>query len=186
MLCPMLARPAGSSPRTRGTLMRSRRYAAQYRFIPADTGNTLASAILMTDQAVHPRGHGEHTVIVAPASQTSGSSPRTRGTPGARQARGSWRRFIPADTGNTPVARPRSLADPVHPRGHGEHEPGAKFGTFTFGSSPRTRGTRTRGLRAPDAARFIPADTGNTRRAFSAHSWMTVHPRGHGEHVLSG
>ncbi len=114
------------------------------RFIPAGAGNTDGRsadpagsspraqdiARVITGQAVHPRGCGEHrdlrrtptsAFIPAGAGNTGGSSPRARGTRGLK-------RFGHRNT--------------VHPRGRGEHV--ALPGSFRIdGSSPRARGTRS-------------------------------------------
>ena len=50
----------GSSPRMRGTRVRSRRPARHQRFIPAYAGNTLSSPAHALSSAVHPRVCGEH------------------------------------------------------------------------------------------------------------------------------
>jgi hypothetical protein len=157
------SRHRGSSPRTRGTRSRPRRTRGMRRFIPAHAGNTVAS-----------RSSG---------SRPSGSSPRTRGTRGSSlehlhrqlvhpRARGEHPmlpvmvhvhdRFIPAHAGNTSEGVIRSIYD--------------------GGSSPRTRGTRQRGLEHGDRQRFIPAHAGNTRKTWPRPWATTVHPRARGEH----
>ena len=54
------------------------------------------------------------------------------------------------------------------------------------GSSPLARGTRFKRQKHPQAARIIPARTGNTChvRAPRAHAW--AHPRSRGEHKNRG
>ena len=72
---------AGSSPRTRGTLGERHSRDASRRFIPADAGNTRARPADDAALPVHPRGRGEHPIIMMLQGIASGSSPRTRGTP---------------------------------------------------------------------------------------------------------
>ncbi len=50
----------GSSPRTRGTHIRSSADRYESRFIPAYTGNTSFNRRVSCWSAVHPRVHGEH------------------------------------------------------------------------------------------------------------------------------
>ena len=50
----------GSSPRTRGTHYRELHIIANYRFIPADAGNTASAVASSMLSPVHPRGRGEH------------------------------------------------------------------------------------------------------------------------------
>ncbi len=71
---------SGSSPWIRGT--RLTQFQSQYcrRFIPVDTGNTLAKPIRPQKSPVHPRGYGEHALGWSGKQQISGSSPWIRGT----------------------------------------------------------------------------------------------------------
>ncbi len=72
---------SGSSPRVRGTLLKSRQDLRQKRFIPACAGNTRTMGRTSISTTVHPRVCGEH-----------GKWP---------QSRHMVRRFIPACAGNT-------------------------------------------------------------------------------------
>ena len=73
-------RPCGSSPRVRGTRLRSRGTHSAPRFIPACTGNSSAVARLDGRRSVHPRVYGELSRRHHQRPQRSGSSPRVRGT----------------------------------------------------------------------------------------------------------
>ena len=91
----------GSSPRGRGTPDMAYAGATYPRFIPARAGNTRPGRPPRRSPPVHPRAGGEHMTGAPPLTDTSGSSPRGRGT---RPYRGSCRgvhRFIPARAGNT-------------------------------------------------------------------------------------
>ena len=155
--------PAGSSPRTRGTLIISPVDNFLSRFIPAHAGNTCAAMYSLVAMSVHPRARGEHYLVAQVTGLDVGSSPRTRGTRQARpscqasktvhpRARGEHvrvqsllaarLRFIPAHAGNT-VKRPDNP-------------------TPSVGSSPRTRGTRFPARLDNRRGRFIPAHAGNT------------------------
>ena len=111
----------GSSPRTRGTLLASLDFAAQLRFIPAHAGNTRAIGQTHATHAVHPRARGEHGHKAVYLNDTTGSSPRTRGTPNADGRPQASKRFIPAHAGNTRRKPRYSPPFLVHPRARGEH-----------------------------------------------------------------
>ena len=91
----------GSSPRTRGTDLRSRHRSCPARFIPAHAGNREPVLVATRRPAVHPRARGEQAVQQGHGGALVGSSPRTRGT----DALTSWAynvgRFIPAHAGNS-------------------------------------------------------------------------------------
>ena len=70
----------GSSPRARGTLAQAQAALADYRFIPASAGNTLAQLDLGKAKSVHPRERGEHATRSQAGRAIRGSSPRARGT----------------------------------------------------------------------------------------------------------
>ena len=111
----------GSSPRSRGTPATPGAPGADGRFIPALAGNTQRRGNSASLEPVHPRARGEHPVPPAMVDGVPGSSPRSRGTPGSRTRRPSWRRFIPALAGNTRDPQPFRWNAPVHPRARGEH-----------------------------------------------------------------
>ena len=134
---------------------------------------------------VHPRVGGEHASVRLESPQSTGSSPRGRGTPtGTREIEQS-RRFIPAWAGNTPTPRPMPAAAPVHPRVGGEHGLNAAVSGIRDGSSPRGRGTLTFSLHCALRQRFIPAWAGNTAPQEAPTSPQAVHPRVGGEHIHS-
>jgi len=91
----------GSSPHTRGTLLRLPGYRGAQRFIPAYAGNTGQRSCRTTGPPVHPRIRGEHAVEVGSESATAGSSPHTRGTRVLVVVDIPIPRFIPAYAGNT-------------------------------------------------------------------------------------
>ena len=85
-------------------------------------------------------------------------------------------------TGNTYQIIKIECAHLVHPRGHGEHFENMDDGPVEHGSSPWARGTHFLPQGNGLTHRFIPVGTGNTIVKPNAHSLLTVHPRGHGEH----
>ena len=173
---------AGSSPRTRGAPSGCLTVATRSRIIPADAGSTRWGSSARGGIWDHPRGRGEHWEFKAPADASPGSSPRTRGAPGAGVAHQRRPRIIPADAGSTSVIvrSYRSCGD--HPRGRGEHSAHRSRQRSAYGSSPRTRGapgTKGAARRNPG---IIPADAGSTSAQETKPMVHKDHPRGRGEH----
>ena len=175
----------GSSPHARGTQVKAAPEATVNRFIPACTGNTGIAKTLPARQSVHPRMHGEHFSGPIAGQGHLGSSPHARGTHHHRSESLPLVRFIPACTGNTlsVMASERSIA--VHPRMHGEHKSSWCLNHGRFGSSPHARGTLINRCAISGHRRFIPACTGNTFSEHPPHMSGPVHPRMHGEHLIS-
>ena len=179
--CPI----SGSSPRARGTRLRADDPVRLGRFIPAGAGNTPRRAAGGSVPPVHPRGRGEHACEEVRAHAASGSSPRARGTRAERHFDQHVVRFIPAGAGNTSRPFPRVLDRTVHPRGRGEHAARSRNSSWSFGSSPRARGTRISAEQIRVTSRFIPAGAGNTLLQGLVVGAHAVHPRGRGEHMAS-
>ena len=135
-------RPAGSSPRVRGTRTHRRGLHRPGRFIPARAGNTWRAGSKLSDSSVHPRACGEHDA----------APPRTLDDV----------RFIPARAGNTSDQIGKGRRAPVHPRACGEHFSQNGLVMTSTGSSPRVRGTRHLPASNTTSPRFIPARAGNT------------------------
>ena len=94
--------------------------------------------------------------------------------------------IIPADAGNTTTSDD-SLCDCWdHPRGCGEHYGWAGGVDLSEGSSPRMRGTLTRGFSSAVDGGIIPADAGNTAFRHGMPVQLWDHPRGCGEHWCNG
>ena len=156
-----MRRPAGSSPRTRGTAPIKCALPGLSRFIPAHAGNSWVTRVLMACPPVHPRARGEQVSLHATLHPVAGSSPRTRGTVHVHAAQHLELRFIPAHAGNRRCRSACRRRSPVHPRARGEQSWGRLLVGDGGGSSPRTRGTdRPSGWRRP-ASRFIPGHAGN-------------------------
>ena len=92
--------PAGSSPRTRGTVARRPRARVAARFIPTHAGNGVGGRLDRCEQTVHPHARGERVDVGAAQYPAHGSSPRTRGTGEGQALRSPQRRFIPTHAGN--------------------------------------------------------------------------------------
>ena len=93
--------PVGSSPHTRGARVQHQPVKAQPRIIPAYAGSTLPPDPRKRARKDHPRIRGEHLRGGATAIGAIGSSPHTRGAPGAGTATGAGLRIIPAYAGST-------------------------------------------------------------------------------------
>ena len=92
----------GSSPLTRGKLVRVDGDCAVLGLIPAHAGKTIRAGLLINDVEAHPRSRGENGSEEANARVRAGSSPLTRGKPPLVRRTGGSRRLIPAHAGKTP------------------------------------------------------------------------------------
>ena len=114
-------------------------------------------------------------------TNTTGSSPRGRGTALARACRRLKIRFIPAWAGNRSEREARTTSLSVHPRVGGE-QARVDFGDCaTGGSSPRGRGTGRSHPLSAVGWRFIPAWAGNRGAPQRGRARSAVHPRVGGE-----
>ena len=160
---PADVRAGGSSPHTRGALVVFSLDPHFRRIIPAYAGSTMCPASpppLLTD---HPRIRGEHS--------------RTR-RPDYRRSR-----IIPAYAGST---RSRSCARRSrmdHPRIRGEHGGCRPDPLGGRGSSPHTRGARSRSQPRAFQPRIIPAYAGSTPCPSERRRRSPDHPRIRGEHA---
>ena len=111
----------------------------------------------------------------------AGSSPLTRGKPGACRARRSPVRLIPAHAGKTPGSARCGAPHPAHPRSRGENPLMGPDPLTAFGSSPLTRGKQLVAHHVHVRVRLIPAHAGKTRAAMTAPARRTAHPRSRGE-----
>ena len=118
----------GSSPRLRGTGPRPLRRPSWIRFIPVPAGN---SGLLPEDpcvDSVHPRACGEQTQAPGAIKETTGSSPRLRGTGVVARPHDLMSRFIPAPAGNRAASSARSPPATTSTAGSGStwRPPGSK------------------------------------------------------------
>ena len=173
--------PYGSSPHARGTLLYLGNSLAEYRGIPACTGNASPTAGTSWTSSVHPRIRGERGYWRISAEKSGGSSPHMRGTPRHAPVHGLHLRFIPACAGDVPHSYPIPAPAAVHPRMRGERCLLTEQFTQTNGSSPHARGTQRvcRGHHVP--GRFIPACAGNASMDRTNWPVSPVHPRMCGE-----
>ena len=109
-------------------------------FIPAHAGKTGAPASATSPSRAHPRSRGDNQrgdVLALPAV---GSSPLTRGKPGAYAATPVIGRLIPAHAGKTYERKTGQPITRAHPRSRGENIHPSSISIMPSGSSPLTRG----------------------------------------------
>ena len=176
----------GSSPRMRGTHVDGVGLLRHLGIIPAYAGNTRIQFSERSHRWDHPRVCGEHRNHRTSRRDTSGSSPRMRGTPVGMPSASRLVGIIPAYAGNTEGGMPLMLARRDHPRVCGEHVYGRYSLPTASGSSPRMRGTRVDACGVSVYGGIIPAYAGNTCYQLGAQHCYGDHPRVCGEHTLSG
>ena len=180
---PLLTRPEGSSPLSRGIRCRGCARPPTTRIIPALAGNTQGFVTAYDITADHPRSRGEYirsrkTSILGKGSsplsrgihlsrrgsawRASGSSPLSRGIRLTPDLWGRARRIIPALAGNTAGGCRGCRRGSDHPRSRGEYDGVDERGDVAVGSSPLSRGIPSPLPPLPRRRRIIPALAGNT------------------------
>ena len=159
------ARRVGSSPHTRGARGRWQGSGAHPGIIPAYAGSTEASRVGAGRPGDHPRIRGEHERRIGAFIGAVGSSPHTRGAHSRSDPLGGTRGIIPAYAGSTSPTGNRPPPPRDHPRIRGEHDGEGPVDGVQGGSSPHTRGARSRILSGRTCSRIIPAYAGSTYRS---------------------
>ena len=200
---PMWYLVMGSSPLTRGKLIHHRHDGLRARLTPAHAGKTSRSRDPSRPGWSHPRSRGENWKGFTRTSQTSGSSPLTRGKLRAGGDLDGPARLIPAHTGKTCAGPGHAARGPAHPRSRGENGDGDGAERFGLGSSPLTRENTvkdgendmmegssplTRGKhKLTTAFQFgqglIPAHAGKTLTLPGPFVEVGAHPRSRGENA---
>ena len=155
----------GSSPLTRGKLLRAINSAIDWGLIPAHAGKTVSSSPAATCSRAHPRSRGENVSPPGVRAPAQGSSPLTRGKLLVAVVEGGTQGLIPAHAGKTAppsATRPRAEA---HPRSRGENIIGVVSARRPAGSSPLTRGKPKTGATLDGIGGLIPAHAGKTAGA---------------------
>ena len=132
----------------------------------------------------HPRSRGENSSRSGPGAIGRGSSPLTRGKPSSARNATQPCGLIPAHAGKTGPVTINALSARAHPRSRGENGTRHDQRTFRAGSSPLTRGKRTRAACPPTATGLIPAHAGKTNYPCCAQLQHRAHPRSRGENVV--
>ena len=154
------------------------------RIIPAYAGSTPPIWLAIRRARDHPRIRGEHTPQPKRPSQTTGSSPHTRGAPPRGVVRKPGRRIIPAYAGSTSTASKTRCRPRDHPRIRGEHLNRIKNEMPSEGSSPHTRGAPCFGAVVDPEGGIIPAYAGSTVVVGVCDVYEPDHPRIRGEHDI--
>ena len=110
-----------------------------------------------------------------------GSSPLTRGKPGACAPGVGWSGLIPAHAGKTRRLRSSQAGGPVHPRSRGENFLSVIGGSLSPGSSPLTRGKLFYHGSFLFSPGLIPAHAGKTFEPGGQGLATQAHPRSRGE-----
>ena len=117
----MVERVSGSSPLTRGKLVRSAGTSRADRLIPAHAGKTLSTMRGRSFTQAHPRSRGENQKVHVAGGGGVGSSPLTRGKREAVVSTSLTRRLIPAHAGKTATGQATFRRLAAHPRSRGEN-----------------------------------------------------------------
>ena len=174
---------SGSSPLTRGKRPRAHQRALRIRLIPAHAGKTCRGGLHLGRARAHPRSRGENTPFEAGMEISVGSSPLTRGKRAACSGTMLRMRLIPAHAGKTTNREIVEIHVRAHPRSRGENFCAGDFARYEYGSSPLTRGKRTRCRRGGRRLRLIPAHAGKTRPWLARSQTPWAHPRSRGENT---
>ena len=173
----------GSSPLTRGAPVGRVFAVLPLGIIPAHagcTGEVPVSSSLFRD---HPRSRGVHGTPAPSKAVTVGSSPLTRGAPGAQGSGAPQVGIIPAHAGCTEGDECRRAHLPDHPRSRGVHFVVVCWLVGRWGSSPLTRGARGEHRGVVPLTRIIPAHAGCTLVGDSDGRHQRDHPRSRGVHL---
>ena len=174
----------GSSPHTRGALLRQRAFVFPPRIIPAYAGSTASDGASVYSPRDHPRIRGEHCQRSSVAPPIWGSSPHTRGAPAPSRNHQLQSRIIPAYAGSTRGSAHCRIGGRDHPRIRGEHIRAKAYDPNRSGSSPHTRGARHLEIAVDPIQRIIPAYAGSTVTVYSFVASAKDHPRIRGEHSI--
>ena len=135
---------AGSSPLTRGKLQRVAVVVDPFGLIPTHAGKTLCTSLSSALSRAHPHSRGENCIVSKTNADLAGSSPLTRGklavVLGAAHAGG----LIPTHAGKTGRTSAPARPSPAHPHSRGENVALHPTVGWRKGSSPLTRGKRSR------------------------------------------
>ena len=112
---------SGSSPLTRGKRFPLARVGVTEGLIPAHAGKTGTYVAGCSPPAAHPRSRGENGPARTLRRTPTGSSPLTRGKPGAGNAPTGWPGLIPAHAGKTGPGLWEVRSRTAHPRSRGEN-----------------------------------------------------------------
>ena len=171
----------GSSPLTRGKRWWRPPPSRPCGLIPAHAGKTFLVVGGGDTAPAHPRSRGENRRSCLICSMILGSSPLTRGKRSGSGLRGVSVGLIPAHAGKTRYSRRPLQPIGAHPRSRGENPVEHFTAACMAGSSPLTRGKRSRGRSVRLHCGLIPAHAGKTGRRPACRPRSGAHPRSRGE-----
>ena len=150
----------GSSPLTRGKLLRGASRQDGRGLIPAHAGKTVPDWEHKALPGAHPRSRGENALADMGAYTGNGSSPLTRGKQQQRGRDNLDARLIPAHAGKTDSVEREAREVEAHPRSRGENGHGRREHLRPRGSSPLTRGKPPGGGQPPPRPGAHPRSRG--------------------------
>ena len=174
----------GSSPLTRGKRIYRRPRTRTRRLIPAHAGKTALTTSSGPSFRAHPRSRGENKCPPSDCPRCPGSSPLTRGKPGATAAGLAGGGLIPAHAGKTAACKVGLVDARAHPRSRGENSDNRGHSLGTSGSSPLTRGKLRQRRQGRSVHGLIPAHAGKTDGRSTEGAGRTAHPRSRGENMM--
>ena len=174
----------GSSPHTRGLRAPRGRVHHLGGIIPAHAGFTTQSTRSSPKQRDHPRTRGVYDSSLPAGTFLLGSSPHTRGLHGSSSRPRGVRRIIPAHAGFTEDEAAAGAGVMDHPRTRGVYFSSPWKTLRSRGSSPHTRGLRSRRSSLVFLSGIIPAHAGFTRRVVVVSWTRRDHPRTRGVYLV--
>ena len=171
---------SGLSPRVRGKLMGCPTAIGTQRSIPACTGETKLGLVPLGGAKVYPRVYGGNRRNPPAWTQCPGLSPRVRGKRMVGPGPETYRRSIPACTGETDGGHSHAAVTVVYPRVYGGNSSSLVLTLNSHGLSPRVRGKPLHGGQGLLGQRSIPACTGETAGCHSCGRRDWVYPRVYG------
>ena len=137
-------------------------------------------AVAVGHVRAYPRGRGGACACASIETNSTGLSPRTRGSPLVENRVSSASGPIPADAGEPWSRSARRCWTRAYPRGRGGAFQGRGYGACKRGLSPRTRGSRVCWISRWPLAGPIPADAGEPRVVYPLPPTSWAYPRGRG------
>ena len=152
--------------------------------IPAHAGLTRPRSWMIACLRDHPRACGAHFQHLPQSRHVIGSSPRMRGSQLVKESAHKYDGIIPAHAGLTSNRHRPACWIWDHPRACGAHFSLACTRHRMVGSSPRMRGSPSRGCTREQFSGIIPAHAGLTISCPSICRPYRDHPRACGAHCI--
>ena len=150
---------------------------------PLTRGKPNVGLIAAVSAVAHPRSRGENNNLDGAAEVTPGSSPLTRGKRSSARPGNASGGLIPAHAGKTSARFSSEVDRWAHPRSRGENTEDGILLYERWGSSPLTRGKRSRRRLDNLHGGLIPAHAGKTVPMEASAAFTRAHPRSRGENT---